>query len=165
MQPIKPLSRSYPRNEFSCGKDILDSYLKHQANQDVKRKLSACFVLIDNRDGLIQGYYTLSNCSIPLQQVPEKLRKRFPKTYTSVPTTLLGRLAVDKRYKGQGIGKILLIDALKRSFDNSKTIGSFAVVVDPLDEEARSFYAKYGFIMLPDSLKMFLAMKTIEQLF
>jgi predicted N-acetyltransferase YhbS len=77
----------------------------------------------------------------------------------------MGRLAVDVKYKGQGLGKRLLIDAMKRSYETSNTIGSMAVVVDPLDEGAEQFYVKYGFIKLPDSGKMFLAMGTIANLF
>jgi len=61
--------------------------------------------------------------------------------------------------------KILFIDALKRSWENSKLIASFAVVVDPLDEAARDFYLKYDLIELPDSKKMFVAMKTLDELF
>ena len=74
-------------------------------------------------------------------------------------------MAINKKSKGQGLGKLLLIDALKRSFEVSKVIGSMAVIVDPIDENAISFYNKFGFISLPDSEKMFLSMKTIEQLF
>jgi hypothetical protein len=73
----------------------------------------------------------------------------------------MGRLAVDTRFQGIGLGKLLLIDALFRSYEISKSIGSFAVVVDPLNEEAERFYPKYGFILLPDSCKMFLPMKTV----
>jgi len=159
------LTSSCNKKEFSCGKDILDNYIQHQASQDIKRKLSACFVLVDNRANLIKGYYTLSNHSIPLDMIPEIFKKHLPKSYSSLPATLLGRLAVDNRYQGQGIGKVLLIDALKRSFIISKSIGSFAVVVDPLDEVAENFYNKFGFIKLPDSGKMFLPMKIINQLF
>jgi len=57
------------------------------------------------------------------------------------------------------------LDALKRCFDTSDSIGAFAVVVDPLDNEAEHFYKKYGFIRLPDSGKLFLPMKTIKELF
>lgn len=88
-----------------------------------------------------------------------------PKSYSSIPATLLGRLAVDIKYQGQGIGTILLIDTLKKSNELTQLIGYFAVVVDPLNKKAEAFYAKYGFILLPDSKKMFLAMKTISQLF
>jgi len=159
------LNQKHRKNEFSCAKEILDDYLYYQVNQDIKRKLSACFVMTDKETGFIKGYYTLANNSIPPGLVPADLRKKLPKAYISIPTTLLGRLAVDKRFQGQGVGKILLIDALKRSYDTAKTIGSFAVVVDPLDLDVENFYMKYGFIRLPDSKKMFLAMKTIGCLF
>ena len=159
------LNSSHPKTEFSCGEMMLDKYLKEQANQDIKRKLSTCFVLTDKINGLIKGYYTLSNNSIPLDLVPESFRKQLPKSYSSIPTTLLGRLAVDKKYQGQGLGSILLIDALTKSYTLTQTIGSFAVVVDPLNNKAEKFYANYGFISLPDSKKMFLSMKTISQLF
>jgi len=159
------LANSHNKKEFSCGMEMLDNYLQRQAGQDIKRKLAACFVLPDQDANLIKGYYTLSNNIIPLNMIPDSFKKRLPETYSSIPATLLGRLAVDKRYHGQGIGKVLLIDALKRSFIISKSIGSFAVVVDPLDKEAECFYKKYGFIKLPDSGKMFLPMKIINQLF
>jgi ribosomal protein S18 acetylase RimI-like enzyme len=77
----------------------------------------------------------------------------------------LGRLAVDKTMTGKGFGKKLLIDALRRSYEASWSIGSLAVVVDTVNDPARSFYRKYGFIDLPDGAKMFLPMKTIAQLF
>jgi len=159
------LSSVHKKNEFCCEKELLDNYLHKQATQDVKRKLSACFVLGDNNSHVVKGYYTLSNNSIPSILIPEGVKKQLPNSYTSIPTTLLGRLAIDKNFKGNGIGKILLVDALKRCYEISKTIGSYAVIVDPLDNEAQTFYAKYGFIKLPDSGKMFLPMKTIQQLF
>lgn len=158
------LGKKYLREGFDCGKELLNNYLKTQAGQDIKRKLSACFVLSENGTD-IQGYYTLSNNSIPLNSFPEQIQKKLPKSYKAIPTTLLGRLAIDKKFQGQGIGKILLIDALKRSYELSREIGSFAVVVDPIDKEAEAFYKKYDFIKLPDSGKMFIAIKTLEELF
>ena len=159
------LQTKHKKKEFSCGKNILDNYLQKQANQDIKRKLSVCFVLNDLDTGLIKGYYTLSNNSIPQNIIPPGIKKKLLASYTSIPVTLLGRLAVDIKFQGREIGKLLLIDALKRSYDTSKSIGSFAVIVDPLDKEAEKFYHKYGFVILPDSGKMFLPMKTIQTLF
>ena len=158
-----PLDLKLDRKKFSSGKPMLDNYFYHQASQDIRRKLSICFVKLESLQ--IQGYYTLSSNSISQEQIPRDFAKRLPPAYSSLPTILLGRLAVDKKYQGQGIGKLLLVDALKRCYLSSKTIGSFAVIVDPLDEEAERFYSKYGFISIPDSGKMFLAMKTIQQLF
>lgn len=162
---IELLDKKHNRKTFDCGKELLNNYLKTQAGQDIKRKLSACFVLSESETNTILGYYTLSNNSIPLSSFPEKIRKKLPKSYASIPTTLLGRLATDKNHQGKGIGKILLIDALKRSYEISEEIGSFAVVVDPIDEEAEKFYTKYDFIKLPDSKKMFIAIKTLQELF
>lgn len=162
---IELLDKEHNRKTFDCGNESLNVYLKLQAGQDVKRKLAACFVLSENQTHTILGYYTLSNNSIPLSSFPEQIRKKFPKTYTSIPTTLLGRLAIDKSQQGKGMGRILLVDALKRSYEISHEIGSFAVVVDPIDLEAESFYEKYDFIKLPDSGKMFIAMKTLHELF
>lgn len=164
-QMIKILESKHNKKDFDCGKDLLNSYLKNQAGQDIKRKLSGCFVLLDNTTDTICGYYTLSNNSIPLSSLPNEIQKKLPKSYTSIPTTLLGRLAIDLKFQGKGIGKILLIDALKRSYEISKEIGSYAIVVDPIDEDAVKFYRKYDFIQLPDSGKMFIAINTLKQLF
>lgn len=164
-QISEPINSAHKKNDFSCGKEMLDNYIHKQANQDVKRKISACFVIIDKSNNLIKGYYTLSNNSISQEFIPSRIQKKSSKYYETIPTTLLGRLAIDHRFQGKSVGKLLLMDALKRSYDISKTIGSFAVVVDPMDQDAEIFYNKYGFIKLPDSGKMFLPMKTIKHLF
>ncbi|MDP4128819.1 MAG: hypothetical protein Q8918_06095 [Bacteroidota bacterium] len=88
-----------------------------------------------------------------------------PPAYQDLPATLPGRLAIGMSSKGKGLGNDLLIEALKRSYETSETIGSIAVIVDPLDEDAEEFYLKYWFIKLPDSGKMFLPMTTISALF
>lgn len=162
---IELLNKNHIRKEFNCGNDLLNYYLKKQAGQDVKRKLAVCFVLTDNETDIVKGYYTLSNNSIPRSDFSESISKKLPKSYYSIPTTLLRRLAIDENYHGLGLGKMLLIDALKKSYSISKKIGSFAVVVDPIDKAAEQFYKKYDFIKLPDSNKMFIAIKTIGQLF
>ncbi len=162
---IELLDKKHHKEEFDCGKILLNNYLKFQASQDLKRRLAVCFVLVENEIQKIEGYYTLSNNSIPLDSFSEQIRKKLPPSYSSIPTTLLGRLAIDKKSQGKGIGKILLIDALKRCFNISKEIGSFAVVVDPIDIEAELFYKKYDFIKLPDSGKMFIPIKTLKELF
>jgi len=159
------LDSKHDRDNFKCGKDLLDNYFRNQAKQEVKRKLSACVVLIDKETGNISGYYTLSSNSISNDLIPQSFKKKLPKSYLSIPTVLLGRLAVDRNFQGKGVGQLLLIDALKRCYDTSKSIGTFAVIVDPLDKEAENFYAKYGFMPLPDSGKMFMPMVTIEGLF
>jgi ribosomal protein S18 acetylase RimI-like enzyme len=162
---ILPLDTSHRKSEFDCGQPMLDNYLVRQARQDVKRKLCVCFVLADNDDTFF-GFYTLSSASISQKFVPEEIRKKLPSAYNDLPATLLGRLAIDRKMAGKGFGELLLVDALKKSFETaSSSIGSMAVIVDPIDDNAVRFYQKYGFILLPDSGKMFLPMATISLLF
>ena len=158
------LSTKHSKENFTCGKHMLDNYLHMQAKQDVKRKLTACFILSDN-EVTVKGYYTLSNTSVNRDFLPESIKKKLPPSYKHLPATLLGRLAIDINYKGQGIGSNLLMDALKRSYHNSLQIPSMAVIVDPLDEEAITFYNHFGFIALTDSGKMFMPMAQLEHIF
>lgn len=158
-------NKIYDRKDFECSNERLNDYIKKQASQDIKKNISSCFVYTEIEDDKhkIKGYYTLSNSSIHKNSIPENLRKKFP--YESLPVTLLGRLAVDKSIKGQGLGKKLLLDALLRSLLATKEIGSFAVVVEPIDDDAVSFYEKFGFEKLLDKKEMFLPMKTISLIF
>ena len=159
-----PLASSHDKAGFSCGNQLLDDYIQKQVRQDIKGKVAVCFVLSDDNK-IIKGYYTLSNSSIPRSSVPDALLKNLPK-YKDLPVTLLGRLAIDKRFTSQGLGSLLLIDALKRCYDTSvNSIASMAVIVDPIDQRAVDFYLKFGFISLPDSKRMFLPMVTIGLLF
>jgi len=159
-----PLTAAHNRNDFTCGQPLLDDYLRKQARQDVRRRLSACFVWPGENAG-IKGYYTLSGASIERKQLPEEWMKKMPPAYTELPVILLGRLAVAASYQGQGLGESILMDALKRSSSVSSELGSMAVVVDPLDAAAERFYARYDFIRLPDSGKLFLPMAVINRLF
>lgn len=161
------LKSSHFRKDFDCGNEILDNYLKKQVNQDIKKKLSVCFVITENDDekDIVKGYYTLSNYGIPRALIPAEIEKKFPRAYDTIPTTLLGRLARDKNFKGKKAGEFLLLDALHKCHTASSQIASFAVIVDPIDDDAKTFYKKYGFKELPDSEKMFLPMATINQLF
>jgi predicted GNAT family N-acyltransferase len=160
---IQKLETIHIKNDFNCGYDLLDNYLKRQANQDIKRKLSSCNVLVDEQN-IVKGYYTLSANSIRKEDLPEDLSKKLPPSYSDLPVVLLGRIAIDKSMQGKGFGEILLFDALKKCLDLSNEMGILAVIVDPIDEKAVSFYKSYGFIELPTSDKMFLTMKTIAQL-
>lgn len=161
--PTKLLEKKYDKKSFDCGYSLLNDYLKTQARQDVDRDLSACFVLVDDAD-IISGYYTLSANSVKRDDLPDDLLKKLPRSYQDLPVVLLGRLAIDKKSQGKGYGSSLLIDALKRCYEISKSLGTIAIIVDPIDEKAQNFYERYGFIILPTSKKMFLPMKTIKEL-
>jgi predicted GNAT family N-acyltransferase len=156
------LDKTHIRSNFECGNPTLDNYIQKQVSQDVKRELAACYVLCDNLDKTVIGYYTLSSHSIKFEELPEDLRNKLPPAYKDIPTALLGRLAVSKARQGKRLGQCLLIDALNRCAALSENIGTLAVMVDPIDEKAVSFYEAYGFINLPDSARMFIPIKTIK---
>lgn len=159
------LSSRHIKDNFDCGKDLLNGYIHKQASQDVRRRISACFILAEE-DYKVKGYYTLSSSSIKRSLLPAEVVKRLPGSYIDLPVTLLGRLALDKAHIGQGLGALLLVDALKRAyFASVQSVASMAVVVDPIDQSAIDFYSKYDFIILPDSNKMFLTMDTVAKLF
>lgn len=162
---IEPLGKKHDRVVFSCGDDALDTYLKKRASQDAKKKIATTFVMADSQTSAVIGYYTLSATSILLADLPDKTARRLPK-YPHVPATLLGRLAIDSRYQGRGYGELLIIDALRRALQATTEVASYAVVVDAINERARSFYEHYEFYAFPDrKLRLFLPMKTIADLF
>ncbi len=160
---IQLLEKTHNRKDFSCEDDSLTEYIRKQVSQDIRRRLAACFVAVDNKQNVI-GYYTLTSESLGRELIPDKYLKQLPESYNA-PVILLGRLARDIKAKGTGLGEYLLLDALFRSYKlSNENIGAMAVVVDPINEKAAEFYKKYGFEQLPDSEKMFLPMKTIGQL-
>jgi hypothetical protein len=95
------LNSDYHKQKFESGNGQLDNYLRQQAGQDVKRKLTAVFILPgEDYIIIIKGYYTLSNDALPRNNIPEHLLKKLPSAYANLPVTLLGRLAVDKSFQG-----------------------------------------------------------------
>lgn len=142
----------------------MDSYLKIQARQEIKRKVTACYVLTDRDEGTIIGYYTLSSTSIELESLPAPVAKKHPK-YPLVPAILLGRLAIRVGSQGKGYGEYLLMDALNRSWEHSDKIGAAAVIVEAINENAAHFYQRYDFFQFPDQKSLlFIPMETIRNL-
>lgn len=155
--------KRHNRDEFCCGVPALDHYLQRQAAQDMDKR--AAVVYVAAAGATIAGYYTLSQFSVNFVRLPDAVAKRLPR-YPEVPATLLGRLAVALSFRGQRLGEFLLFDALKRCLDQSTHIASTGVMVDAKDEGARGFYLQYGFVPVLDAEnRMFLPMKTIEQMF
>jgi predicted GNAT family N-acyltransferase len=161
---IQTLAKSHKRQSFSCGIASLDYYIQKRSRQDSGRHLSVTFVLNDQEKNRIAGYYTLSSTSITLEGLAHELAKKLPQ-YPLLPATLIGRLAVDSNYQKQGLGEVLLLDALHRTYQTSSEIASFAVVVDAIDDNAVKFYKKYGFMTFANrNNKLYLPMKTIAQM-
>ena len=159
---IESLGSHHNRQNFSCGVDSLDSYLKKQAKQDVKRRIARVFVATsDENPNAILGFYTLSTLAIELTQLPNELARKLPKH--PIPAALIGRLACSTLVRGQGIGKMLLMDAIKRTLVVSEDIAIYAMVVDAIDEQAQRFYEQYGFSRLAvDSGRLFLPLKSFS---
>jgi GNAT superfamily N-acetyltransferase len=162
---VEPIGKHHNRSDFSCGYEALDQYLQKQATQDARRMVAAPFILTRESDRkTVIGYYTLSAFGVSLQDLPNEVVKKLP-AYPIVPVTLLGRLALDQRYRGQGLGEFLLVDALKRALKQSSQIAAAAVVVDAIDEKSAGFYRHFEFINFPDKPgRLFLPMKTIASL-
>lgn len=162
---IEPFdSRQHNRSDFCCGKDSLDNYIRQQASQDLKKRVSTVFVLIDASELNVLAYYTLSSYTVDISVLDEAFAKRLPR-YPILPVTLLGRLAVDNKQKGKKLGELLLVDALQRALNTSMQVASLAVIVEALDEDAISFYLKYGFQPFRQNpMKLYLPMKSIEDL-
>ena len=146
---IRLLDAADDRNTFECPSEPLNRYLQKQVSQDVKRKVATCFVAVTS-DGQILGYYTLAATGVALSNIPTGFRKKLPR-YPTVPAVLMGRLAVDGKYGGFGLGSLLLADALKRI--SKAEIAAYALIVEAKDEAAISFYRHFGFTSFEDAAK------------
>lgn len=156
---IESLTKQHNRANFDCGEESLNNFLKKYARQNDERGLGKTFVVVEENTTEILGYYTLSSGSVTFEEVPENL-PRYP-----VPVAHLGRLAVDKKAKGKGLGEVLLIDALRRVLKIADQLGIYAVEVIALNESAKKFYLKYGFkSLLDDDLHLYLSIRTIKKL-
>ncbi len=159
---VELLGSHHAREEFSCGVESLDVFLKQQASQNAKKDFSKTFVAMsETASPTVVGYYTIAMSSLEFSNLPkEKHLPRYP-----IPVAHLGRLAVDVRYRGRRIGEFLLFHALLRVQVLSEEIGVFAVEVKALDAAASQFYIKYGFVPLSDDpLHLYMTLKSIRRL-
>jgi len=157
------LDASHDRSSFDSDSAALNRYLQQQATQDIRRRVTACFVAVTSDDApRIAGYYTLASSSVPLHDLPAATGKKLPR-YPSVPVVRMGRLAVAKTFKGAGLGAALLADALGRAAHAE--IAAYALVVDAKDDAAASFYRHHGFIAMPSAPRtLFLPLAAVKEL-
>jgi ribosomal protein S18 acetylase RimI-like enzyme len=144
---IEPLGRRHDRSSFSCGQSDLDDWFRRRASQDDKRNIARVFVAVDDELGVI-GFYSLSSFTLSIHDLPEEMVRKLPR-YDAIPAALIGRLARDERVRGQGIGELLLADAVRRILCAGSSIAVFAIVVDAKDDRAVAFYKRYGFQPFP----------------
>lgn len=158
---ISLLDPTVRRDQFISGSPSLDRYIQQQATQDIRRRVSACFVALDP-ERVMHGYYTLACASVLLDQLPSAIQKKLPR-YAAVPTVRMGRLAVAKESQGLGLGAALLADALVRA--SQSEITAFALIVDAKDQQAAHFYEHHGFLTLSNHpLSLFLPLASVSGL-
>ncbi|MCR4377144.1 MAG: GNAT family N-acetyltransferase [Rhodospirillales bacterium] len=148
---IEPLGKRHDRDAFSCGQPELDRYFQKQAGQDMRRNVARVFVCTKAGADTIIGFYTLSAASVDLSVFPENVARKLP--HHPVPGALIGRLAVDRTAQGQGVGRMLLADALKRTLAASANIAVHVLVVDAKTDAAKAFYQAFGFTAFEDDTR------------
>ena len=154
IKSIEPLGK-HDRAEFSCGVAALDDWFHLRAGQDEKRNVARVFVAVDDQKGIV-GFYSLSSFTIAIADLPPELGKRLPR-YDAIPAALIGRPARDQRVRAEGIGALLLADAIRRVIGASRSLAVFAIVVDAMDDRVVSFYRAFGFEPFPNRpLRLFM---------
>lgn len=159
---VEPLNGGHDRAAFACGEEALDRYLQTQATQDIRRRVATCFVAIEGATGKLAAYYTISSASIPTPLLPPEIVKRLPR-YPTLPAVRIGRLAVDLKFRGRGLGAAMLADAASRTLQAPPAV--FALLVDAKNEDAVTFYQRHGFRSFASQPRtLFLPMATAEKL-
>lgn len=161
---FKKLDKSDDRNSFDCGVKPLNDFIQRYARQNQKLSIGVTYVAVLPDDNKILGYYTLSSGDILFENIPKTIKKKLPRY--PIPVARIGRLATDLSVRGQGIGKLLLIDAFSRILRISEELGIHGIEVDAKDENAKRFYQSFGFEeLLDDDLHLYISLKTIKAAF
>ena len=148
MGPPEPLGAQHQLEGFDCGNPALNRWLQQRARANDRQGVSRTVVLCPDEDKAVIAYACLSAGAIVLAEVPGALRRNMP---DPLPVVVLGRLAVDRRHQGQGLGRALVADALRRSLAARRLIGARALLVLAIDEQAAAFYRSLGFRPSPPS--------------
>lgn len=155
---FEKLTRSHNRQQFDCGEQSLNTYVQRYARQNAKKNLGETYVLT-NKSKDILGFYTISTASLDYEAYPQSAN--LPKY--AISSALIGRLAVNKNYQGNGYGKLLLVDALKKISEIADEIGIHCITVDAKDENAKNFYKRFGFEELLDEKNhLYISLKKVQ---
>jgi len=161
---VQPLDRTHERASFSCGSLPLDDFLRHLVSQYEKRRLGRTYVAHRPDERHVLGYYTLASGAVSFASLPPAYGKKLPRH--PIPVVLLARLAVALEVQDRGLGRFLLMDALRRCDELSERLGVHAVEVEAIDDDARRFYEKYGLIALGDDVHhLYLPIESIRKAF
>ena len=143
MKTIELLKKSHNRKLLDCGELALNEFLQRTARQHIEKGLSRTFVLVDStQPSSIIGFFTLVLCEMGAELLPSKWAKKYPAV---VPGVKLARLAVSLDYQRQGIGEILLVEAMTKATVIAENAGVIGLFVDAKNSSAKTYYEQYGF--------------------
>jgi ribosomal protein S18 acetylase RimI-like enzyme len=158
---FETLADGHDRAGFGCGDAALDRYFQTQVTQDIRRRITNCFVMVEAATSRVAAYYTLSAASIPFVDLPTDETKRLPR-YPTLPAVRIGRLAVDRRFQRRGLGELMLMNAVHRTVQDAAA--AFALLVDAKNDQAAAFYRRYGFRPVMDRpMTLFLPLATAQR--
>ena len=161
INPPEPLTEKHDLSEFDCGYNVLNEWLQKRAMKNEASGASRTFVITTKKK--VIGYYALASGSVERMEAPGSISRNMP---NPIPVIILARLAIDKKYQSQRLGSSLLKDAIQRAVFVSKDIGVRALLVHTLNDEAKSFYQRYGFIESPiDNSVLYVSCKHLYEYF
>ena len=144
LAPPEKLNADHDLTQFSCGEPSLDHWLRNRALQNEKTGASRTYVVCAG--GCVVGYYALAAGAVAHTEATSRAKRNMP---DPVPVILIGRLAIDSRFQGRGVGADLLRDAVLRTLQAAEIAGIRAILVSAISESAKRFYEKYGFVSSP----------------
>ncbi len=161
MLRMESLSRRHDRKCFNCGNPALNDYLQKTALQHIEKGISRTFVLIDtDAPTKISGFFTLAGCEVVTSDLPAGYAGKYP---AIAPAAKLARLAVSIDQQRQGLGTIMMAEAMKRTLSVAGNIGIIGMFVDAKNQHAREYYEQFGFIALQEyPLGLFLPLQSLQ---
>lgn len=157
---LKSLQRSHPRSVFDCGQIEVNDWLQTKALQNQEKRLSATKVLLD-QEGSIAGFFSLATGQVDFGDLPSELARKLPRR--ALPVAILAWLGVSRAYQGQKLGDLLLAQALRDCHGAGQTFAFVAVILDCVDERAKTFYRRWDFAELPGNpFRLFLSSQTLS---
>jgi GNAT superfamily N-acetyltransferase len=144
---IQPISSAHFCKKFKCGHHQLDHWLVRWAVHNENLNATRTKVLLEAGSNDVKAFYALSATNIDAKHLPSDVQALLNLKYPA-PAILLSQLAVRKDMAGKGVGKMMLVHALRTAREASDRIGAFAIAVEAIDENAREFYQKFGFITM-----------------
>jgi ribosomal protein S18 acetylase RimI-like enzyme len=164
VRKIELLDKSHDRDGFDCGSEPLNLFLKQTARQHAERGISRTFILVDEGATApkpIVGFFALNICQIKSESLSQAEAKKLPRDVSGIR---LGRLAVSKEHQRQGVGKMLLVAAMRKFMEIFNTAGGIGLFVDAKDQNAKRYYEQFGFVPMPSNeLELFVPVKTIHE--